>query len=105
MEGLLPMVLKTIKKNRVRRQYKCLCSDASQSYNVSDLFADQYSPGPAMPQPEKVAGFRTESNGHRRHKSVQIGNYFDGLSQEDTIKSNQLVRLRSRRMFSCVTGL
>ncbi|GFY81261.1 hypothetical protein Acr_01g0010700 [Actinidia rufa] len=101
MEGLLPMVYKTLKKNKTRRKYECLSSGAAQAYNISDFYAQGY----MNPEPQKNGtingGFHVEStNGHhhRRHKSFSV-------PEDDVmVKPKQLVRFRSHRLFSCVTG-
>ncbi|KAL4631790.1 hypothetical protein ACB092_04G003600 [Castanea dentata] len=112
MEGLIPMVFKAFKKNRVRSQYRCLSSGGSQSYNIADFYTNSQSHAYMLPATEKVGGFHTERNGHhRRHKSV--GDYaVEFSSSGDNMRRmevappapQKLVRFRSHRMFSCVTG-
>ncbi|KAG6668870.1 hypothetical protein CIPAW_01G202100 [Carya illinoinensis] len=113
MEGLIPMVFKVIKRNRVRREYRSLSSGSAQGYNIADFCtSDQISHVYTMPSTQKIDdGFNTERNGHRRYNSV--GNYgveFT-LPEDKRMEAaappagpNQLVRFRSHRMFSCVSG-
>ncbi|XP_059633208.1 uncharacterized protein LOC132275985 [Cornus florida] len=102
MEGLIPIIFRTIKRTKTRRSYECLSSGTAQSYNIADFY-DTGTHGHmyVAPPPEKMASFHAEGNGgtHRRHKSLG-----DGLSPEHMVKSKQMVRFRSHRMFSCVTG-
>jgi len=116
MEGLLPLVYKAIKRNKTRRQYECLSSGTSLGYNIS--MAEMY------PQTqEHVLQNQTHAQkvfhhhhneshkiGHRRYNSV--GDHFDYGFQSsqmrtgvDAPSSNKLVRFRSQRMFSCITGV
>ncbi|KAL2506178.1 Uncharacterized protein Adt_21799 [Abeliophyllum distichum] len=111
MEGLIPMVFKSIRKNKIRRQYKCLSSGAADPthYNIADFntndysyYSKQYEYG-GLPEAEKISGFHAEGGGgrHWRHHSVHV-DY--SAASEDSVKSKQLVRFRSLRKFSCVTG-
>jgi hypothetical protein len=108
MEGLIPMVFKALKKSRVRRQYSHLSSGVAQSYNIADFYTSEQSPVYMMPSTEKIGGLHIESNGthHRRHKSV--GAYAVGFSSAEDKRMEpspkQLVRFRSHRLFSCVSG-
>ncbi|XP_057456307.1 uncharacterized protein LOC130747384 [Lotus japonicus] len=109
MEGLLPLVYRAIKKNRTRSQYECLSSsEAALSYNIS--MSEIY------PQTrEHVHQIQTHEdkiNAHRRHKSV--GDFYDnGFHSSHQIRNDaagstspkQLVRFRSQRLFSCLTGV
>ncbi|CAA2957795.1 uncharacterized protein LOC111396708 [Olea europaea var. sylvestris] len=112
MEGLIPMVFKSIKKNRIRKQYKCLSSGATDKsqYNIADFYTNDYSyyskqyEYGGLPEPEKISDFRADGGGghhHRRNHSIHV-DY--SAASEDSVKSKQLVRFRSLRMFSCVTG-
>ncbi|XP_022866541.1 uncharacterized protein LOC111386309 [Olea europaea var. sylvestris] len=114
MEGLIPMVFKSIKKNGVRRQYKSLSSVATDKtqYNIADFYTNdngyyskQYEYG-GWREPERISGFHADgSTGrhHRRRYSVGV-DYSAASELEDSVESKQLVRYRSLRMFSCVTG-
>lgn len=108
------MVFKAIKKKKNRRQYECLSSRTpAQSYNIADfhvsgstqtsLYFNEHSSSY-----EKVE----ESSHHRRHKSVEdFYGYDEGIHggggsdrRGSPRVAKQLVRFRSHRMFSCVTG-
>jgi hypothetical protein len=115
MEGLIPMVYKAIKKASFRRQYSHLSSEAAQTYNIADFYATDQSHVYMLSSSttEKIGGLHIESKGtHRRHKSA--GPFAVGFSPaEDTrmeyarpppIPNKQLVRFRSHRFFSCVSG-
>ncbi|GAV67156.1 hypothetical protein CFOL_v3_10665 [Cephalotus follicularis] len=117
MEGLIPMFCKAIKKNKTRRQYECLSAGAAQSYNMDDLYingSDQ-SEGHAAHDKYKIAYMTPQTDKysdhhHRRRKSVGdlSGGYpseygwATGTNSSPTPK--KLVRFRSHKMFSCVTG-
>ncbi|CAI9762923.1 unnamed protein product [Fraxinus pennsylvanica] len=112
MEGLIPLVFKSIKKNRIRRQYKCLSSGATErtKYNIADFYTNDYTyyskeyEYGGLSDPEKISDFPAEGGGrhhHRRNHSVHVDL---SAASEDSVKSKQLVRFRSLRMFSCVTG-
>ncbi|KAG2722359.1 hypothetical protein I3760_02G124900 [Carya illinoinensis] len=109
MEGLIPMVYKAIKRNRVRRKYRCLSSGDAQSYNIADFYINDQSHVYTLPSTQKIGGgLHIERNGHRRHSSV--GDYGVGFSppegkrMESAPAPKGLVRFRSHRLFSCVTG-
>ncbi|XP_017976357.1 PREDICTED: uncharacterized protein LOC18597397 [Theobroma cacao] len=111
MEGLIPLVYRTLKKNKTRRQYQCLSSGAAQTYNIADFDVDGQSPVYMKPSTaEKSCGLKTQRNGHRRH--VSMGDFSMGYSSADGMKTGasptppapKLKRFRSHRMFSCVTG-
>ncbi|KAB1218188.1 hypothetical protein CJ030_MR3G026068 [Morella rubra] len=109
MEGLIPMVYKVFKRNRVRRQYRSLSSGAAQSYNIADFYTDDQSHVYTVASTQKIGSFHMERNGHCRHKSV--GDYDVGFASREETRmeaappaSQQIVRFRSRRLFSCVTG-
>ncbi|KAK6138611.1 hypothetical protein DH2020_027636 [Rehmannia glutinosa] len=111
MEGLLPMVYKSLKKNKTRRQYQCLSSSSAvpitHTYNIADFYIkkdDRY----VIPGPDKVSAHGGPAH-HRRYNSVCVGGSGGrgfGLEEEevDAKPKQQLVRFRSHRMFSCVTG-
>ncbi|OWM84797.1 uncharacterized protein LOC116203699 [Punica granatum] len=118
MEGLIPIVYRAIKRTQTRRQYECLSSSAAQTYNIADFYpASSY----GMPDTNAYtngdlkavgvgAGGRL-SNGHRRYNSLgdfsfsQDDREFDtGVRMKKQQQQQQLVRFRSHRMFSCITG-
>ncbi|EYU34243.1 hypothetical protein ABFS82_07G111400 [Erythranthe guttata] len=105
MEGLIPMMYKSLKKSKTRRNYECLSTGAAQAYNISDFYVregDHY----VIAGPDKVPGLGGPPH-HRRYNSVHVagGGAARGFEEEEeAAKSKQLVRFRSHRMFSCVTG-
>ncbi|KAI3459881.1 hypothetical protein Pfo_016544 [Paulownia fortunei] len=112
MEGLLPMVYKSLKKNKTRRQYECLSSGAAQTYNIEDFYTKdgdgddghdylsrkQY----LMPEADSVLGLRGAH--HSRYNSVNVDHLRSFAPEDDAYKPKQLVRFRSHRMFTCLTG-
>ncbi|KAG6664904.1 hypothetical protein CIPAW_02G125200 [Carya illinoinensis] len=84
MEGLIPMVYKAIKRNRVRRKYRCLSSGDAQSYNIADFYINDQSHVYTLPSTQKIGGgLHIERNGHRRHSSV--GDYGVGFSPPEDL--------------------
>ena len=117
MEGLIPLVYKSLKKNKTRRQYECLSSGVAQSYNIADFYVNGQSHSHGFMKPNStgennIGGLNniTERNGHRRHMSM--GDFSMGYSSVDGMKPGasptlavpKLMRFRSHRMISCVTG-
>ncbi|KAI3470274.1 hypothetical protein Pfo_026937 [Paulownia fortunei] len=113
MEGLIPMVYKSLKKNKTRRKYECLSSGAaSHTYNIADFYIkddhhDYFSKKQeyVIPGPDKVSGLRGAH--HRRYNSVHVIGRGRGFALEEeaaAAKPKQLVRFRSHRMLSCITG-
>ncbi|XP_057730826.1 uncharacterized protein LOC130946168 [Arachis stenosperma] len=101
MEGLVPLVLRAIKKNRNRRQYECLDS-SSLSYNITmaEIYHHHH---------HHAQSHVDHHHHHRRHKSVE--DFGNGVVASSSIsspppipKQQQLMRLRSQRMFSCIPG-
>ncbi|GFP80178.1 hypothetical protein PHJA_000161200 [Phtheirospermum japonicum] len=118
MDGLIPIVYKSLKRSKTRRQYQCLSPSSAapitHTYNIADFYInendhhhgylsrkydDQYV--------NRAPGLR---GAHlRRFNSTHIdggGARGFGLEEVDSsaAKSKQLVRFRSHRMFSCVPG-
>ncbi|CAH8265885.1 unnamed protein product [Arabidopsis lyrata] len=100
MDGLIPMALKAVKKNLARRRYERLSSSATtrESYDfVSDI------------------EMNVDGRHHRRGWSVGD---FSSLSSRETKRNGgvapekgftppregQLVRFKSHRLFSCISG-
>lgn len=117
MEGLLPLVYKAIKRNRTRRQYECLSSGGSAAaiplgYNISMVEIHPQIRQNEVPHHE-LSRNHSERVGHRRYKSV--GDFGNGFQQSPirtgaaasppSSSKQQLVRFRSHRMFSCITGV
>ncbi|XP_019174276.1 PREDICTED: uncharacterized protein LOC109169843 [Ipomoea nil] len=123
MEGLIPLVYRTIKRTRTRRQYQCLSpatAAADGAFNIQDFYPNGYYGGGGNMIAENDYDYNgdrrkgaAESVGadgrrHRRHMSLQV-EYSGGFSPErgaaaSNKSSKQLVRFKSHRMFSCVTG-
>ncbi|CAF2094157.1 hypothetical protein BRARA_E00396 [Brassica rapa] len=99
MDGLIPMAFRAVKKNLTRRRYECLSSSSTtrDSYNfVSD----------------------TETNVEGHHRRRRSMGDFSSLSSRETKRSSggarekgcsppregQLVRYKSHRLFSCISG-
>ncbi|KAK7282158.1 hypothetical protein RIF29_10742 [Crotalaria pallida] len=108
MEGLLPLVYKVIKKNRIRRHYECLSSGDAISNNISMVeMHPQTHQGHVYDENQAFEGDKVGH--HRRYKSVpDFGHGFHSPQMrtggDDSSSSNQLVRFGSQRMFSCITG-
>ncbi|MED6194180.1 hypothetical protein PIB30_026179 [Stylosanthes scabra] len=103
MEGLVPLVLRAIKKNKNRRQYECLGDPSSVTYNIA--MAEIYHHQNHLTKSDVDLHHHHH---HRRHKSVEdFGNgvvVSSSISSPPIPKQQQLLRLRSQRMFSCITG-
>lgn len=99
MDGLIPMAFKAVKKNLTRRRYERLSSSATtrESY-------------------EFVSDIEMNVDGHHRRR-WSMGD-FSSLSSRETKRSGgvapdksfsppregQLVRFKSHRLFSCISG-
>lgn len=106
MEGLIPMVYKAIKKNKTRRQYECLSSGAARSYNTAEFFINDKRNDMFMtPSSDNIADRKPS---HRRYKSVEdFSGHFSTVDRRKSVgepQQKQLVRFRSQRLFSCVSG-
>ncbi|PIN05111.1 hypothetical protein CDL12_22349 [Handroanthus impetiginosus] len=105
MEGLIPMVYRSLKKKKTRRQYQCLSSGAALTYDIQDEDEDHshhhYYFGRKHREADRVGGAH-----HRRYNSDHVMSAFSLASEDDihAYKPKQLVRFRSHRMFSCLTG-
>ncbi|CAH8347132.1 unnamed protein product [Eruca vesicaria subsp. sativa] len=101
MDGLIPMALRAMKKNLTRRRYECLSSTSSTTHRDSYIF---------------VSDIETNVEGHHRRR-WSMGE-FSSLSNRETKGSSggareksfsppregQLVRYKSHRLFSCISG-
>ncbi|KAF2298696.1 hypothetical protein GH714_025266 [Hevea brasiliensis] len=99
MEGLIPLVYKAIKKSRTRRQYECLSSNASLGYNPADFFINKAELNLNTASASTEKGNNAGRKLHRRFTSVE-----DLSVTAASPPRKQLLRFRSHRMFSCVTG-
>ncbi|XP_030527805.1 uncharacterized protein LOC115739077 [Rhodamnia argentea] len=121
MEGLIPMMYRAIKRNRVRSRYECLSAGASQTYNVADFYMNGQAQAQAQAQvqPHLYLGPASDKaicdqSRHRRYRST--GDYSFGLTpggDGDDMNawkgvaphSKQVVRFRrSHSVLSCFTG-
>ncbi|XAR64533.1 hypothetical protein NMG60_11008259 [Bertholletia excelsa] len=110
MEGLIPLVCRRIKKNRVRRQYKCLSSLSAQSYDIADFYPDGFLPEKSVSihtSATEGAGAESCGGGHRRHSS-SLPDYYSNCGKINTeigrANSKRLMRFGSHRLLGCVTG-
>ncbi|CAI9108244.1 OLC1v1007805C1 [Oldenlandia corymbosa var. corymbosa] len=126
MEGLIPMVFKTIKRSRTRRHYEYLSPSAAeehateaQGYNIADFYTNgEYVIRDGQDGYAEVGKVKGQ---HRRHKSFQQDDHHTrraafgfspnvyhhnaiALSPHHQRPAKKLVRFRSHRLFSCVTG-
>ncbi|KAJ7945197.1 RNA-binding protein [Quillaja saponaria] len=107
MEGIIPMVYKAIKKDNIRRKYRCLSTGVAQSYNIDDFYHEYH----LTPSSQMVNDFHEERNGdHRPFKSVEDYGFRSSTPQKNqggvsgSPNSKQILRFGSRKMFSCVSG-
>ncbi|KAK4725976.1 hypothetical protein R3W88_030893 [Solanum pinnatisectum] len=112
MEGLIPLVYKTIKRTKTRRKYECLSfgtantienfypKNTSKEYEMSSIDDQKV-------VVDSDGGNQTEKKRHHRRTQSLHVEYTRGVLPEENIsvKDKQLLKFRShRRMFSCVTG-
>ena len=116
MEGLIPVVYRAIKGSKTRRQYECLSSGAAQTYNIADFYITSQNHVNIESPSEKIAGVHGDNgNVHRRYKSVGdfSGQFYSAEDRVNAAASaaspplppKKIVRFRSNRMLSCVTGV
>lgn len=109
MEGLIPLIYKSLKKNKTRRRYECLSSGSAQTYNIEDFYTkddndagclsrDKY----LVPDGDGVPGLH--GTRHRRYNSIHVDHVSSFARKEDEYMPKQLVRFRSHKLLSCVTG-
>lgn len=126
MDGLIPMAFKAMKKNRTRRRYECLSSSAvtaKDSYDDYDFFPFAGKPDHSVvSRPSSSFDHIEMNNGaaqHRHRRGWSVGDFSsmscregrrsgDGVDGGDIgfspSRRGQLVRNRSHRLFSCVSG-
>ncbi|CAN8318335.1 unnamed protein product [Cochlearia groenlandica] len=108
MDGLIPMAFRAVKKNLTRRRYECLSSSSMTHHDSHHHHHDDFA---------NSAGIEMNVNGqHRRRWSVGD---ISSLSSRETKRhggvatekgcsspqeSHQLVRFKSHRLFSCISG-
>ncbi|KAK4343896.1 hypothetical protein RND71_036990 [Anisodus tanguticus] len=89
MEGLIPLVCKTIKRKKTLSKYESLSSGANSYNNIEDFYPDGC----------YLVNGGGENYRYRRTQSLHVD-----YVPEKTAKDKQLVSFTSHRMFSCVTG-
>nr|GLL47862.1 uncharacterized protein LOC109169843 [Ipomoea trifida] len=97
MEGLIPLVFRTIKRTRTRRQYQCLSSAAAAdggAFNIQDFYPNGYYGGGGNMIAQNDYDYNEYSGGFSPERGAAAASK----------SSKQLVRFKSHRMFSCVTG-
>ncbi|KAK9705951.1 hypothetical protein RND81_07G094600 [Saponaria officinalis] len=125
MEGLIPMLYKAIKKNNIRRKYRCLSTGHSKSYEFYDHIDHEFrvvDDQKIYDNPMETRGGydRDRKKGHRRFGSTrdlgvkinedEFNNFNYGYEYKKEIgwcfsPPKQLVkRSKSHRMFSCIIG-
>lgn len=97
MEGLIPVVLRSLKRNKIRRRYECLSSSGgAKPYATKEFDFDGDN------DDNDVSGAR-----YRRWCSVRDGGGGRGFGAMDHVegyKPKQLVRFRSHRVLSCLSS-
>ncbi|CAA0839326.1 Unknown protein [Striga hermonthica] len=96
------MVLKSIKKKKTRSKYQCLSAPPiTHTYSIEDFYMSQN----VGQGPNSISGFRGAH--YRRYSSAHVaghGGEDDHQFAADSNKPKKLVRFRSHRLFSCVSG-
>ncbi|KAF8110763.1 hypothetical protein N665_0079s0077 [Sinapis alba] len=127
MDGLIPMAFKAMMRKRIRRRYECLSSSGGttkESYVLEEDFFpfDDKSNHSVVSRPSSSSFDHVEMNNvaaaqdrHRRGWSigdVSSMSYHEGRRSRgdggdidvSPSRRGQLVRNRSHRLFSCVSG-
>ncbi|CAA0838712.1 Unknown protein [Striga hermonthica] len=95
MEGLIPMVCRSIKKNEKRRKYECISSGPAQTYDIEDFYTKEAN--------DEYHDFNFSRKQHHP-MTGSCGAHHRCYSSVDVYKPKQLVRFHSHRMFSCLNG-
>ncbi|XP_010413624.1 PREDICTED: uncharacterized protein LOC104699926 [Camelina sativa] len=126
MDGLIPMAFKAMKKNMTRRRYECLSSSTGttkDSYDDYDHFPFAAKPDHSVVSRPSSSFDHIEMNNvgvqqSRHRRGWSVGD-FSSMSCREGRRSGadgggdigcspsrrgQLVRNRSHRLFSCVSG-
>ncbi|KAI4342843.1 hypothetical protein MLD38_027411 [Melastoma candidum] len=123
MEGLIPMLYRAIKRNRVRSRYECLSSASAPTYDVSDFYPTGgraqaichfHLTAPLQGSSETGSGDLFADRGmdsgrHRRaHSSLVDYSFGKRIAVEEDVhrlQKQRVNRVRSFRMLSCcLTG-
>ncbi|CAH8390249.1 unnamed protein product [Eruca vesicaria subsp. sativa] len=123
MDGLIPMAFKAMLKNRTRRRYECLSSSGDttkESYDNFLPFSENSDPSSVVSRPSSSLDHVEMNNvasQDRHRRGFSVGD-FSSMSYHEGRRSRgegggigvspsrrgQLVRNRSHRLFSCVSG-
>ncbi|XP_047978554.1 uncharacterized protein LOC125220428 [Salvia hispanica] len=97
MEGLIPVVYRSLKRNKIRRRYECLSSGAAHAYNIKDFdYHDQ----------DHIHDRRDDhldGGRNRRCSSLKVDHTRSFDAVDDACEPKRLVRFRSYRMVSCLS--
>ncbi|KAL0709819.1 hypothetical protein Bca4012_016797 [Brassica carinata] len=96
MDGLIPMVYRAVKKNLTRRRYKRLSSTNTtrESYDVEMNVDGHHRRRWSVGDISSLSSLETKRSGG--------GDKEKGCSPP--LEDHQLVRFKSHRLFSCITG-
>ncbi|KFK35199.1 hypothetical protein AALP_AA5G253300 [Arabis alpina] len=124
MDGLIPMAFKAMRRNRTRRRYECLSSSADttkESYDTYGFFPFAGKPDRSVVSRPSSSFDHIEMNkygGAQHRRGWSVGDFSSMSCREGTrsggghggdigfspSRRGQLVRNRSHRLFSCVSG-
>lgn len=113
MEGLIPFVIKVIKRKNTQRSYECLSTDHAKMFNVSNS-TDDTNGSMVFTEPiEKLGGGLKEEKIHRRRMSmpeiaddlcsIELGDYKLRRQQRRPEKDFGFRSYRER-VFACMGG-
>ncbi|CAH8269217.1 unnamed protein product [Arabidopsis lyrata] len=124
MDGLIPMAFKAMRKNRTRRRYECLSSsagttkDSNDDYDFFPFAAKSENAVVSRPSSSFVHMEMNNVGVQQRHRRGWSVGDFSSMSYREGRRSGadggetgfspsrrgQLLRNRSHRLFSCVSG-
>ncbi|KAF8086036.1 hypothetical protein N665_0636s0008 [Sinapis alba] len=96
MDGLIPMVYRAVKKNLTRRRYERLSSSTTtrESYDIEMNVDGHHRSRWSVGDISSLSSRETKRSGGRATEK--------GCSPPQ--EGHQLVRFKSHRLFSCITG-
>ncbi|XXG89530.1 hypothetical protein AAC387_Pa12g1510 [Persea americana] len=106
MEGLIPLLIRAIKRNNTQQKYHCLSQGPAQRFHITDSYVNSHSY--VTPSPEKMTKFHEEPIRHRQIKSVEefSSRFFPPeKTGEGRHFSKEVGRAKSTRMFACIIGV